>query len=82
MHVCALANINRRMQRLYTMVPSEHRHRCVIPREAHWTPIATQGRNNMIDLICGGIKIITLRTDHMHQAVLETSLYGDKLAWY
>ena len=51
MHVCALANINRRMQRLYTMVPSEHRRRCVIPREAHWTPVATQGRNNTIDLI-------------------------------
>lgn len=50
MHVCALANINRHMQRLYTIVPSEHRHRCVIPREAHWTPVVTQGRNNMIDL--------------------------------
>lgn len=53
MHVCALANINRRMQRLYTMVPSEHRRRCVIPREAHWTPVATQGRNNMLDLTEG-----------------------------
>lgn len=52
MHACALANINRRMQRLYTpMLPSEHRHRCVIPREAHRTPVATQGRNSAINLL-------------------------------